>query len=93
MIDTQGVKLTFNKASLSAFQQQRAQDHLPLRGYLQPDATTPNASFGYSATARDESRSQHARDAAMGGIVSPSLRYDGIQNWNAQSAHKLLQFA
>jgi len=69
MIDTQGVKLTFNKASLSAFSDGELKIIYLFAAICNRMQLHQTRAFGYWATARDESRSQHARDAAMCGIV------------------------
>jgi len=77
MINTQGVKLTFDKAALSAFTDGELKIIYLFAAISNRLQLQETKAFGYWATAREESRSQHARDAAMCGIVESLITLAG----------------
>lgn len=77
MINTQGVKLTFNKAAVAAFTDGELKIIYLFAAISNRLQLHQTRAFGYWATAREESRSQHARDAAMCGIVESLITLAG----------------
>ncbi len=96
MKDVQGVKLTFDKAGLSAFTDGELKIIYVFAAICNRLQLHQTRAFGYWATARDESRSQNARDAAMCGIVESLITLAGElkEAWEAvQSCYYRTQVA